>query len=439
MKNKKYSLFAVGVCILMVIALLAMVACSSSNTTTSAPQTTAPTTSAVAPTSTTASAPTSTSPAAAPNTLKVGVLADLTGFLSVFYLEATHDMQLTADYINAHGGVTVQGQKYNIELVIRDSKSSPDGALAAANQLIFQDQVKYAIGPIAFEGAATTALFEQNKILHIFNSTTTSPQEMSANSPYAFAGDSNTVDFGTVLAMISKKEFPNAKTVVVSYPDDGTPQYVAPKIYSILQGMGYTPLNNSQAVVYPNDMQDFSSIAAKLKTINPDLIVQPAAAPPHVYGILKGIRALGMTSVYATSLFPGDPNSLIQAVGADSATNFICLNYRKQNPNYPAVLNDLIAKLDPNAPFFTFTLGNCLMALTNVINMANSLDVDAVKAKWESLDTIDSVYGTGKVGGDKTTGLHHHTLTFPEPYEKYMDGKVVTDTASMWMDPGATP
>jgi ABC-type branched-subunit amino acid transport system substrate-binding protein len=383
----------------------------------------------------------SSSPAATAGakTLKIGVLADLSGFLSVFYLEATHDMQLTADYINAHGGVKAQGQQYNIELVIRDSKSSPDGALAAANQAIFQDQVKYVIGPIAFEGAATTPLFEQNKIFHIFNSSTTSSQEMSASSPYAFAGDSNTVDFGTALAMIAKKEYPKAKTVVIVYPDDGTPQFVAPKIYANLQAMGYTPLNNNEAVKYPNDMQDFSPIASILKTINPDLIIQPAASPPHVYGILKGIRSLGMSSVYATSLFPGDPNSLIQAVGADSATNFVCLNYRKDNPNYAPVLKDLIPKLDPKSPFFTFTLGNCLMDLTNVMNLANSLDVDAVKAKWESLDTISSVYGSGKVGGDKTTGLHHHTVTFPLYYEKYTDGKIVTDVASMVVDPGATP
>jgi branched-chain amino acid transport system substrate-binding protein len=376
---------------------------------------------------------------AAAQPLQIGVLADLSGFLSVFYLEATHDMQLTADYINSHGGVTVKGQKYNIELVIRDSKSSPDGALAAANQLIFQDQVKYVVGPIAFEGAATTPLLEQNKIFHIFNSTTTSPQEMSSASPYAFAGDSNTYDFAASLAMTIKKEFPNAKSGVVVFPDDGTPQYVAPKIYAMLKGMGFSTLNGDQAVVYPNDMQDFSPIASKLKTINPDFIIHPAAAPPHVYGILKGIRALGMSSAYATSLFPGDPNSLIQAVGAEAATNFICLNYRKENTKYPAVLKELISKLDPNAPFFTFTLGNCLMLLTNVMQSANSLDVDAVKAKWESSSTLDSVYGAGKVGGEKTVGLKNHTVSFPEPYEKYMDGKVVTDPVAMWVNSGATP
>jgi branched-chain amino acid transport system substrate-binding protein len=377
-----------------------------------------------------------TSKTTAPKTLKVGILADLSGFLSVFYIEATHDLQLTADYINEKGGVTIQGQKYNIELVIRDSKSSPDGALAAANQLIFQDQVKYAIGPIAFEGAATTPLFEQNKILHIFNTTTTSHLEIGPDWPYAFTGDDSALDFSTVLFKIGKKEFPNAKTCVMILPDDGTEPYLMPSVTPILQSMGYTILNGGKAVLYPNDMQDFSPVVSKLNSINPDIMFQPEAAPPAVYGILGGIRALGNKVVYMPTLFPGDPNNVIAAVGPDAATNFAFLNYTKDDPGYGPILKELIKRLKPDAPFFTFTLGNCLMVLTNVMEKANSLDVEKIKAKWESLDTIDSVYGTGKVGGLKTFG-RRCSVTWPEPYNMTMDGKVIKNLP--WIDPGPTP
>jgi branched-chain amino acid transport system substrate-binding protein len=374
--------------------------------------------------------------AEAPQTLKIGVLADLSGFLSVFYIEAVNDIQITADYINEKGGVTVDGKKYNIQLVVRDSKSSPDGALAAANQLIFQDQVKYAIGPIAFEGAATTPLFEQNKVLHIFNTTTTSRLEIGPDWPYAFTADDSALDFSTVEFKIGKKEFPNAKTCVMILPDDGTAPYLIPSVTPILESMGYKILNDGQAVLYPNDMQDFSPVVSKLNSINPDIMFQPEAAPPAVYGILGGIRALGNHAVYIASLFPGDPNNVITAVGADAATNFAFLNYTKDDPGLPPILKELISRLSPKAPFFTFTLGNCLMALTNVMKQANSLDIDAIKAKWESLDTIESVYGTGKVGGEKTYG-GRHSVTFLMPYNMVMNGKVIKDLP--WIDPGATP
>jgi branched-chain amino acid transport system substrate-binding protein len=195
---------------------------------------------------------------AAPQTLKIGVLADLSGFLSVFYGEAVRDMQITSDYINEKGGVKVGGKTYKIELVVRDSKSSPDGALTAANQLVFEDQVKYVIGPIAFEGAATTPFLEQNKVLHIFNSTTTSDLEMGSNWPYAFSADDSALDFARIEFKIGQKEFPNAKTAVFLIPDDGSAPYLMPRVVTEMENLGYTVLNGKEAILYPNDMQDFS-------------------------------------------------------------------------------------------------------------------------------------------------------------------------------------
>jgi branched-chain amino acid transport system substrate-binding protein len=413
---------------LFLISALVFTGCSkSTTTTTSAPATTTPAK--------------TTSSAAPVKTLKIGALVDLSGFLSVFYLEGEKDLEITANYINDHGGITVQGQKYNIEIVARDSKSSPDGALASANQLVFQDQVKYVIGPISFEGVATTPLFEQNKILHIFNFTSTAAQEIGPDTPYAFTGDNSALDFGRAVFKIGRKEFPNTKTCAIVLPDDGTASYVVPKMLPILQGLGYTVLNNGEGILFPNDMQDFSPIVSKLNSLNPDIIFQSSTSPPAAYGILKGMRSLGMTTAYVCTLFPGDMNNVIKAVGEAAATNFACTNYKADDPNNPPMLNELIARLPPNTPFFTFTLGNCLTVLTNIMQQADSLDVDAIKAKWESLDTISGcVYGTGSMGGDKTYGgLHHHAVSFPIPYNKLMDGKIATIAGSDWLELGATP
>ena len=43
-------------------------------------------------------------------------------------------LEVAAQMINERGGVTVQGQKYNIELVGEDGKSTLDGNTAAANK-----------------------------------------------------------------------------------------------------------------------------------------------------------------------------------------------------------------------------------------------------------------------------------------------------------------
>jgi branched-chain amino acid transport system substrate-binding protein len=426
---KRYLLLVAA---LFLISAMVLTGCAkSTNTSTSAPASTTAASTTPVPT---------TSSAAPAKTLKIGVLTDLSGFLSVFYLEGEKDLEITANYINDHGGITIQGQKYNIEIVARDSKSSPDGALASANQLIFQDQVKYVIGPISFEGVATSPLFEQNKILHIFSFTSTAPQEIGPSTPYAFTGDNSALDFGRAIFMIGKKQFPNAKTCVILLPDDGTAQYVVPKMLPVLQSLGYTVLNNGQGILFPNDMQDFSPIVSKLNSLNPDIVFQSSTNPASGYGILKGMRSLGMTTAYVNTLFPGDMNNVITAVGADAATNFACTNYTTDDPNNPPMLKELIAKLPPNTPFFTFTLGNSLTVLLQVMKQADSLDADAIKAKWESLDTIPNcIYGTGTVGGDQSYGLHHHSVSFPIPYNKLMNGKIATIEGSDWLELGPTP
>lgn len=49
--------------------------------------------------------------------------------------------------ISSHGGFTVGGQKYNVNILPEDDQSSPLGAVAAANRLI-QQGVKFIIPPV---------------------------------------------------------------------------------------------------------------------------------------------------------------------------------------------------------------------------------------------------------------------------------------------------
>jgi len=62
---------------------------------------------------------------------------------------------------------------------------------------------------------------------------------------------------------------------------------------------------------------------------------------------------------------------------------------------------------------------------------ADSIDPDVVKAKWESLDTIETLYGKGIISGDQTYGIKNHAVAYPWPYEIMMDGKV---SSSGWID-----
>ena len=68
---------------------------------------------------------------------------------------------------------------------------------------------------------------------------------------------------------------------------------------------------------------------------------------------------------------------------------------------------------------------NGLWALYKIMQAANSLDPAVVKAKWESMDKVDTLFGPGIICGDETYGIRHHAIAHPVPYSKLVKGEVV--------------
>ena len=58
-----------------------------------------------------------------PETLKIGALLSLTGWYSVIDALEADEVQAVAQLINDGGGITIDGQQYQIELVIEDAMS----------------------------------------------------------------------------------------------------------------------------------------------------------------------------------------------------------------------------------------------------------------------------------------------------------------------------
>jgi hypothetical protein len=85
----------------------------------------------------------------------------------------------------------------------------------------------------------------------------------------------------------------------------------------------------------------------------------------------------------------------------------------------------LIAKYGPNTPVYLQS-ANSLWVLKQVIEAAQSIEPVAIKAKWESMDKVETFFGTGIVCGDETTGIKHHVVTHPLPFQTLKNGKVVS-------------
>ncbi len=105
-------------------------------------------------------------------TIKVAVLAPMSGQVSTFGISTNNGVQLAVEEWNAKGGIN--GKK--IETVVADSQCSADPAVNAANKVIQEDKVKFIIGEVCSSASIPVSeIAEANQVVQI-SPTSTNPQ-----------------------------------------------------------------------------------------------------------------------------------------------------------------------------------------------------------------------------------------------------------------------
>jgi branched-chain amino acid transport system substrate-binding protein len=185
-------------------------------------------------------------------------------------------------------------------------------------------------------------------------------------------------------------------------------------------------------------MEDFSPIGAKLNAIKEaDAYFMLNGSPIAAGLIAKSLRALGNDKPY---VHQGAPHvrEIMAIAGKEAANNIISFGPTPHAPGNPPILDEIYDRSSKirDMPSFYLLTPNGLYVLLQVIQAADSLDPSVVKAKWESMDGADSLYGKATFGGDETYGLKHHAVGHPMSYSKLVNGKVVYGG---WVDPGRIP
>jgi branched-chain amino acid transport system substrate-binding protein len=418
--------------VLVIVVVLALILGGCSNT----PTSTAPTSPAPTSAAPTSAAPTSASPvAAATKTLKIGALFGLTGFFSEQDQMQLQEVEVVSNMINAAGGVTVKGEKYNIEVVSYDFKSTMDGVAAGANQLVYKDQVKFMIAPSAFFSPPTKDVTEPNKVLRMLTWILGTPQELGPDMPYTFLPrDAHPDEFRADVKFL-KENYPNVKTIAYLFPDDGCQNDIYPKDKKILEDAGYTVVGDLN--LHALETTDFSPIASKLVSLKTDAIIHAAGTTMHTGSLLKAIRQLGSDTLL---LHAGDSNpaDVVTIAGAAYANNFISPGLYKEAPNMTPLMKEIQDKVFAKAggeKTLRLQAVNDLYAFVQGIQAANSLDTTDVKNALEKMDSIQTPYGTARKGGQATFGINH-AFSHPNQVWTLVNGKPVFGG---WVDNGPLP
>jgi branched-chain amino acid transport system substrate-binding protein len=235
---------------------------------------------AAAPATTAPAAPAeaTTAPAAPAggDTIKVAILAPLSGSVPTFGVSTRDGALMAIDEWNAKGGVL--GKK--IEAVVADSQCEADPAVNAANKVIDQDKAKYIIGEVCSKASIPLSEVANEKKVVQISPTSTNPQVTvkvdGSTKPFTFRAcfiDPFQGLVGAKFAMDNLK----AKTAFIMF-DQGN-DYVrglAEAFEEAFTKAGGTIVGKES---YTADDKDFSAILAKVAEAKPDMIYLPDYYP----------------------------------------------------------------------------------------------------------------------------------------------------------------
>ena len=165
-----------------------------------------------------APSPAPTPAPAPPKTLDIGIVTPLTGPTAFLGTQMKNAVLLAIDDQNVAGGVTIAGQKYVLDAIIRDSKADVVVGRSTAEELVFHKKVKVIAGPFLGDAIGAQSITEKNKVIGFFTIPVV-PSTTGADKPYTFFFAPPMEQLCNNPAAYIQKFHPEAKTVLSLAPD----------------------------------------------------------------------------------------------------------------------------------------------------------------------------------------------------------------------------
>lgn len=227
---------------------------------------------------------------AAPDTIKIGVNAEITGDIP----KVGEGTRFAAEmWLEAIGGkITVGGKEYTVELVIEDNEAKGESAAAVNTKLITQDEVLVIVGPQASKQAVPAGAVANDLETPMISPWSTNPNT-TLNRPWVFRTPFLDPFQGPVVANFVTEEMGYTKAGVLY---DIASDY--PKGLAEFFQKGWQDLHGAGSVVayesFTTGDADFSAQLTKIKDSGAEFIFAPQYYN-EVALIVQQARELGFT------------------------------------------------------------------------------------------------------------------------------------------------
>jgi len=359
-----------------------------------------------------------------PGTFTVGALLNLTGWFSTQDTANSEALQAMVDILNEEGGIVVGGKTYMIEVDLQDGMSDATGTRNGA-QILINNGRKYSIVANCFFIEGSLDLFHNAKVMTLMNMNSMNFEVLNPKWPYSFWVNNGAIHWIGSAMDAMKQHFPNVKSIVFCNNDDGNQGPMAERIKAEAEKRGLTYIDSP--VFYDPNITDFSGVALQVIRTGADSFMgnfNPAMGS----AMLKEIRNAGSDMVFAI-LSGNNAKTFIDAAGADVAWNMLTLGIDQTEANTPASFWKLWNRVkdkygEQAAVNISLSGANSIYVLKQLIEGAQSFDVDDVIKYWDTKPALDTVRGPGTIGGLKTFGIDR-VLSSPNAISLAEKGGVV--------------
>ena len=228
---------------------------------------------------------------AQPRTLKVGLLAPITGPNPDWGKKEAVGMKMAVDNVNKRGGV----MGTPLEAVILDTGGDPQQALAMYQRMTGQEGVLVTIGPLfSEEFEALSAVTNDAKVAIIATAAAKPGLSDLAKRPYAFRMTVTSDKKEAPVVKAWTATFGIKKVVIINDQESDTWVTVANKIWpTIMKDLNVEILNLNDPLIFRPGEQDFGALVKRIGNYQADGICI-AGLPEETGHLVKEIRRQGL-------------------------------------------------------------------------------------------------------------------------------------------------
>jgi branched-chain amino acid transport system substrate-binding protein len=340
-------------------------------------------------------------------TLKLGVIAPLTGGGAAWGIACQQATKITADDINAKGGLDVGGKKYQLEVVAYDDQFKTADAVGAYNRLVNQDGVKYMI---IHTSNAATALKQNVEADHVVAiSGGYGGKVVDETNTYLFRFYSAPRDYMPALADWMKQNL-KGKTIALINPNIEGAFEQSDLAYDLYRKDGFDIVSRD---VYEMSEKEFAPLLTKVIARNPDIIDVGSSAPATAGLIVRQARELGYKGLIFKSAGPS-PRDIVAAAGKEATEGMINFVFADPaNKGYQRIVDQYKKNVgqEPNDMFLPCYDG--INTLVKAIQKGGDVN-DPTKvrdAMAQVLPTTSTLGDEISLGGKKTYGADKEFIT----------------------------